>query len=43
MKYATYSMWNKLWQIYKNENDAQTQATLRNALAAPRDTEILKK
>ncbi|KAI8422428.1 hypothetical protein MSG28_006268 [Choristoneura fumiferana] len=43
MKYSSQLEWDKLWQIYKNEGDAQEQAKLRSALAAPRDTEILKK
>ncbi|XP_073949016.1 glutamyl aminopeptidase-like [Choristoneura fumiferana] len=43
MKYASHSEWDKLWQMYKNENDAQIQATLLKALTASRNIEILKK
>ncbi|CAG4971610.1 unnamed protein product [Parnassius apollo] len=43
MKSATQSEWDKLWQIYLKEEDVQEQAKLRYALAAPRDTEILRR
>lgn len=43
MKYASQSEWDKLWQIYKEEDDVQEQAKLRSALAAPHDVEILQK
>ncbi|XP_053613165.1 glutamyl aminopeptidase-like isoform X2 [Plodia interpunctella] len=43
MKSATQEEWDRMWEIYQREEDAQEQAKLRAALAAPRDTEILKK
>ncbi|CAG9785493.1 unnamed protein product [Diatraea saccharalis] len=43
MKSATHQEWDKLWNIYLKEEDAQEQTKLRHALAAPRDTSILRK
>ncbi|XP_073949423.1 aminopeptidase A-like isoform X2 [Choristoneura fumiferana] len=43
MKYASQAEWDKLWQIYNEEDDLQEQEKIRKALAAPRNTEILKK
>ncbi|KAL0880742.1 hypothetical protein ABMA27_001954 [Loxostege sticticalis] len=43
MKSSTQAEWNKLWQIYLKEEDAQEQTKLRSALSGPRDPELLKK
>ncbi|CAH0407055.1 unnamed protein product [Chilo suppressalis] len=43
MQSATQQEWEKLWNIYLEEEDAQEQTKLRHALAAPRDTTILRK
>ncbi|XP_028172981.1 glutamyl aminopeptidase-like isoform X2 [Ostrinia furnacalis] len=43
MKSSSQAEWDKLWQIYLKEEDAQEQTKLRNALAGPRDPELLKK
>ncbi|XP_047530608.1 glutamyl aminopeptidase isoform X1 [Vanessa atalanta] len=43
MKAASQKEWDKLWEIYLNEEDVQEQAKLRNALSAPRDINILKR
>ncbi|XP_049868546.1 glutamyl aminopeptidase-like isoform X2 [Pectinophora gossypiella] len=43
MKTANMAEWDKLWQIYLKEEDAQEQSKLRIALAAPRDTTLLRK
>ncbi|XP_064072043.1 glutamyl aminopeptidase isoform X1 [Vanessa tameamea] len=42
MKAASQKEWDKLWEIYLNEEDVQEQTKLRNALTAPRDINILK-
>ncbi|XP_061703986.1 glutamyl aminopeptidase-like isoform X2 [Cydia pomonella] len=43
MKQGTQEEWDKLWQIYKREEDVHEQSKIRQALAAPRDTNILRK
>uniref|UniRef100_A0A2H1WGU0 SFRICE_012388 n=1 Tax=Spodoptera frugiperda TaxID=7108 RepID=A0A2H1WGU0_SPOFR len=43
MKSASMADWDKLWVIYKKEEDVQELLKLRKALAAPRDTTILRK
>lgn len=43
MKSASMADWDKLWAIYKKEEDVQELLKLRKALAAPRDTTILRK
>ncbi|KAJ2949885.1 hypothetical protein O0L34_g11205 [Tuta absoluta] len=43
MKSATLTDWEKLWQVYLKEEDAQEQTKLRKALAAPRDSDILRR
>ncbi|CAH2076272.1 unnamed protein product, partial [Iphiclides podalirius] len=43
MKPATQAEWDKLWEIYLKEEDAQEQTKLRHALAAPRNTDILRR
>ncbi|KAH9635583.1 hypothetical protein HF086_003197, partial [Spodoptera exigua] len=42
MKSASMADWDKLWAIYKKEEDVQELLKLRRALAAPRDTTILR-
>ncbi|XP_053613169.1 glutamyl aminopeptidase-like isoform X2 [Plodia interpunctella] len=41
MKSATQEEWDRMWEIYQREEDAQEQAKLRAALSAPSDTSIL--
>lgn len=43
MKSATLEEWEKLWEIYLKEEDVHEQVKLRNALAAPRNPDILKR
>nr|XP_021183617.2 glutamyl aminopeptidase isoform X1 [Helicoverpa armigera] len=43
MKSASMTDWDKLWKIYQKEEDVQEKVKLRRALAAPRDTTILRK
>ncbi|CAK1540454.1 unnamed protein product [Leptosia nina] len=43
MKHATQEEWDKLWQIYLQEEDVQEQSKLRSALSAPENVDILKK
>lgn len=43
MKSASMADWDSLWQIYQKEEDVQEKLKLRKALAAPRDTTILRK
>ncbi|OWR40682.1 hypothetical protein KGM_208533 [Danaus plexippus plexippus] len=43
MKSATQEEWDKLWQIYVNEEDVQELSKLRSALSAPRDGNILQR
>ncbi|XP_060803818.1 glutamyl aminopeptidase isoform X2 [Amyelois transitella] len=43
MKSASQSEWDTMWEIYQREEDAQEQAKLRAALAAPRNSDILLK
>ncbi|XP_063621809.1 glutamyl aminopeptidase-like isoform X2 [Cydia splendana] len=43
MKQGTQAEWDKLWQIYKREEDVHEQSKIRQALAAPRNTAILRK
>ncbi|KAI5638874.1 peptidase family m1 domain-containing protein [Phthorimaea operculella] len=43
MKSATLADWEKLWQVYLKEEDAHEQSKLRTALAAPRDSNILRR
>lgn len=43
MKSATVREWDRLFEIYLNEDDVQEKLKLRNALAAPRDTTLLRK
>lgn len=43
MKTANMEEWDKFWNIYLKEEDAQEQAKMRSALAAPRDPTILRR
>ncbi|KAL4715582.1 hypothetical protein ACJJTC_009208 [Scirpophaga incertulas] len=43
MKSATLNEWEKLWEIYLKEEDAQEQTKLRSALAASSDPTLLQK
>lgn len=43
MKSASMANWDTLWKIYQKEEDVQEKTKLRKALAAPRDTAILRK
>ncbi|XP_026732287.1 glutamyl aminopeptidase-like isoform X1 [Trichoplusia ni] len=43
MKSASMADWDTLWKIYQKEEDVQEKTKLRKALAAPRDTAILRK
>ncbi|XP_022814656.1 glutamyl aminopeptidase-like isoform X1 [Spodoptera litura] len=43
MKSASMADWDKLWAIYKKEEDVQELLKIRKALSAPRDTAILRK
>uniref|UniRef100_A0A2A4JGY4 Aminopeptidase n=1 Tax=Heliothis virescens TaxID=7102 RepID=A0A2A4JGY4_HELVI len=43
MRSASMADWDSLWKIYQKEEDVQEKLKLRKALAAPRDTTILRK
>ncbi|KAJ8721560.1 hypothetical protein PYW07_002335 [Mythimna separata] len=43
MKSASMADWDALWNLYQKEEDVQERTKIRTALAAPRDTTILRK
>jgi len=43
MSMGNDSEWNRLWDIFLNEQDIQEKEKLMNALTAPKDTSLLTK
>lgn len=43
MKPSSQEEWDHFWKIYIKEDDAVESTRMRTGLAAPRDSEILKK